>query len=164
MGKLNTAQWEAVVIEAIADFEVHANRKNSSWSFLGGGMERLTDDFFLFNEYMSGFGGERLQRWSSAWGKYIIPSADVKEIEGVEDEQERTQKLNEKLSPILQPLSAFFAAFCHALREGENELTSTDAYWLGLIDEVIGDNSLLCLRHFEENPPGAVPREGAGAE
>jgi hypothetical protein len=41
---------------------------------------------------------------------------------------------------------------CHALQEGENELTATDAYWLGLVDEVVGKN-LLSARSFEEFKP-----------
>jgi len=39
---------------------------------------------------------------------------------------------------------------CHALQEGENQLTATDAYWLGLVDEVIGVKELMSLRMIEE--------------
>lgn len=156
IGKMSTAQMEAAAIKAIAEFEVKANKNNPSWSFRGGGIERLTDDFFLFNEFLSGFGGERLQRWSANWGKYVIPPEVVKEIEAVTDDKERSKKLHETVAPLLAPLTSFFAAFCHALQEGENELTATDAYWLGLVDEVVGED-LLCLRHFEENKPDPAP-------
>jgi hypothetical protein len=50
----------------------------------------------------------------------------------------------------LGPLQAFFVAVCHALQEGENELTATDAYWLGLVDEVVGEQNLLSSRNFRE--------------
>lgn len=158
VGKMTTAQMEAAAIKAIVDFEVKANKTNSSWSFRGGGIERLTDDFFLFNEYLSGFGGERLQRWSTNWGKYILSPQVVQEIESIADEKDRTKRMNEAVEPILEPLTSFFAAFCHALQEGENELTASDAYWLGLIDEVVGEDHLLCLRHFEENQPDPSPQ------
>ena len=64
--------------------------------------------------------------------------------------------MNATIAGLLQPLSSFFAALCHALQQGENELTAEDAYWLGLIDEVVGKDELLCLRHFEENKPDPV--------
>jgi hypothetical protein len=159
IAKMSVAQAEAAAIKAIVEFEVKANRDDQSWSFRGGGIERLTDDFFLFHEYLSGVAGDRLQRWSTNWGKYIVPSEVVKEIDAIADEKERSKKLNETVGPLLEPLTSFFAAFCHALQEGENELTAVDAYWLGLGDEVVGEDQLLCLRHFEENKPDPVPNK-----
>jgi hypothetical protein len=159
IAKMSVAQAEAAAIKAIVEFEVKANRDDQSWSFRGGGIERLTDDFFLFHEYLSGVAGDRLQRWSTNWGKYIVPSEVVKEIDAIADEKERSKKLNETVGPLLEPLTSFFAAFCHALQEGENELTAVDAYWLGLVDEVVGEDQLLCLRHFEENKPDPVPNK-----
>lgn len=160
--KLNKyAQMEAAAIKAIVDFELKENKKNQSWSFKGEGIERLSDDFFLFNEYISGVGGDRFQRWATNWGKYVLPKEVMSEIDATQGEEERTKKLIEKVRPIVQPLSSFFAAFCHALQEGENELTAEDAYWLGLIDEIVGRDDLLCLRHFEENQPRSNDGEGA---
>ena len=69
---------------------------------------------------------------------------------GLTDEVERLKKLLEINKPILQPMLSFFIALCHALQEGENELTATDAYWLGLVDEVIGDDDLWNLRLLYE--------------
>ena len=160
VGKMTQAQIEAGALKAIVEFEVKANKNDASWSFRDGGIERLTDDFFLLNEYLSGFGGERLQKWSATWGKYLVSPEVVSEINAIADEKERTKKLNEKVTPLLAPLTSFFAALRHALQEGENELTAEDAYWLGLIDEVVGQDHLLCLRHFEENQPDPVAANG----
>ncbi|MGB6695807.1 MAG: hypothetical protein WBE56_16590, partial [Terracidiphilus sp.] len=135
---------------AIADFEVKANRKNATCSFRGGGIERLTEDFALFNEYMANFAGDRLQRWSATWGKIAVPANRLAEIEAIQDEEQKTQTLEAEIRTILNPLTSFFAALCHALQEGENQLTAEDAYWLGLVDEVVGRDDLFCLRHFEE--------------
>jgi hypothetical protein len=52
---------------------------------------------------------------------------------------------------------SFFVALCHALQEGENELTAIDAYWLGLVDEVVGEN-LWTIRIMEEFTPD--PEDG----
>ena len=56
----------------------------------------------------------------------------------------------------MEPLSSFFVALCDALQEGENELTAIDAYWLGLVVEVFGEQ-LWSLRAFEEYKPDAQP-------
>jgi enoyl-CoA hydratase/carnithine racemase len=47
---------------------------------------------------------------------------------------------------------------CHALQEGENELTAKDAYWLGLIDEVIGEDlyTIRDLMEYEDDPAEEV--------
>jgi ATP-dependent protease ClpP protease subunit len=164
IAKMSVAQAEAAAIKAIVEFEVKANKGDPDWSFRGGGLERLTDDFLLFHEYLTGFASGRLQEWSADWGKFIVAPEIAKEIDAIADEKERSKKLNETVGPLLEPLTSFFAAFCHALQEGENELTATDAYWLGLVDEVVGEDDLLCLRHMEEDKPDPVPTENAEKE
>jgi hypothetical protein len=156
---MTPAQLQAGALKAIVEYELKSNKHDPSWSFSGGGIERLTDDFFLLNEYIEGFSGDRLQRWSTEWGKYIVPADLVNEINAIPDEKERTKKMSEAIAPFVEPLNSFFAALCHALQEGENELTAEDAYWLGLIDEVVGRDDLLCLRYFEEFRPDPAPDE-----
>jgi len=51
----------------------------------------------------------------------------------------------------------FFFGLCHALQEDKNELTATDAYWLGLVDEVMGEGGLATIRWFEEWQPDPEP-------
>ncbi|NOT26038.1 MAG: hypothetical protein HOP16_08035 [Acidobacteria bacterium] len=156
VGKLSRAKLEANSIKAIVDFEVKANRKNVDWSFAQGGLESLADDFFILDEYLSTAGHERLRKWSTRFGKYILPEVDVAEIDAIADENEQAQKLVDKVTPILEPLWSFFVALCHALQNGENELSAVDAYWLGLVDEVVGEN-LLSARLFQEYTPDPAP-------
>ena len=90
------------------------------------------------------------------------------EIEQITDEGTRTERMIDAVRPGLQPLWSFFVALCHALQEGENELTPVDAYWFGLIDEVIGSTDLAALRligeHVDDPPPAPPTDEGqAGA-
>jgi len=35
----------------------------------------LAEDFFLLDEYLTGFEGKRLRKWCENWGKYILPQA-----------------------------------------------------------------------------------------
>ncbi len=148
-GPKSKAQLEAQIIKAIVDFELRANKKEPSWSFKLHGIDRLADDFYLLDEYLSSYGTKRLTKWCVSFGMFMLPQADLDEIAGITDEAQKEAKYLEKGRPIFEPLQAFFVALCHALQEGENELTAKDAYWLGLVDEVVGEN-LLSFRSFTE--------------
>ena len=52
---------------------------------------------------------------------------------------------------MIEPLWYFVVALCRLLQQGENRLTAVDAYWLGLVDEVVGAR-LPSLRLIAENP------------
>lgn len=156
------AEVEAENINAIVAFELKTNKKNPQWSFRTEGLGRLADDFFLLNEYITTYSSDRLQRWCTSFGKWTLPTSEAEEIEKIADEKERSEKLVEKVRPILQPIWSFFVALCHALQEGENELTAIDAYWLGLVDEVIGETDLWTLRDLFEvqpDPPSSETNE-----
>ena len=114
---------------------------------------------FFCNEYLSTAGHERLRKWSNKFGKYMLPAtADLAEIEATKDADEQAKKLVEKVTPVLEPLWSFFVALCHALQNGENELRAHDAYWLGLVDEVVGEN-LFAIRQFVEFTPDPLTPE-----
>jgi len=57
----------------------------------------------------------------------------------------------------------FFGALCHALQEEENPMTALDAFWLGLIDEVIGEDLPTERKMFERRPLGNNRKRAAGA-
>jgi hypothetical protein len=152
---------EADHIKAIVALEVKNNENNPDWSFTHGGIGSLVDDFFLWNEYMDTFrGSERLREWCLMFARWIVPPEKAKEIEGIEDGKVRADRFVEAVSPIIEPISAFFMALCHTLQEGENELTASDAYWLGIVDEVIGE-PLPTTRWFAEYRQDAKPEDKA---
>jgi len=151
------AEIEARRLKAIVDFEVSSNKKTPEWSFRDGGLSRLADDFFLLNEYLETHTTERIKQWCTSLGKFALTEAERSEIDGIADEPARTEKMIEKVQPILQPVWSFFVALCHALQEDENELTATDAYWLGLVDEVLGEAlpTLRVLQEYQADPAPA---------
>ena len=147
---------EADRIKAILDFEVKTNKDDPSWTFKDGGMARLGDDFFLLNEYLESQQNDRFKSWCRRIGQFALSDADAAELKQIPDEKAKDEKTIEKVQPLLQPIWSFFVALCHALQEGENELTAADAYWLGLVDEVMGQ-SLPTTRWIEENQPDPPP-------
>jgi ATP-dependent protease ClpP protease subunit len=161
------AKEEASRIKAIVDFEVAENKGNIKWTFKDGGLARLVEDFFLVAEYLESHESERLKYWCKSLGKFALTTEEYSEIEKITDENARSEALIKKVQPPIQPLWLFFVALCHALQEDENELTAEDAYWLGLIDEVLGNNQLITMRWFEEwqaDPPAPASQEKSDQE
>jgi hypothetical protein len=147
----SSAKTEGDRLKAIIDFEVSKNRKDPDWTFKDGGIARVADDFFTLNEYLDTHVSHRLVSFCQRYGRFFLSAEAMEDINLVDDENERIERLMDSVRPILQPLWSFFVAFCHAIQEGENELTATDAYWLGLVDEVIGDANLPAFRLIAEH-------------
>jgi len=155
-------QIQAIIIKAIVDFEVSGANSKETPDFRLGGMRRLADDFFLLNEYLTGNSDQKLEDWCGELGRLFLNPEQQIEVEGIADEAERLKRTVEINKPVLQPMLSFFIAMCHALQEGENELTATDAYWLGLVDEVVGENlwNLRLLYEFGEDPEEKAESHG----
>lgn len=143
-------QIQAAIIKAIVDYEVSPANSAETQDFRFGGMRQLAEDFYLLNEYLTGNNNPKLDDWCKTFGRLFLSPEQQTEIDGITDEDERQKKLVEINKPTLQPMLSYFIALCHALQEGENELTATDAYWLGLVDEVVGNSDLWNFRLLYE--------------
>jgi hypothetical protein len=120
----------------------------------------LTEDFYLLTEYLEGKQNQKLHQWCSDFGKFAINPSEKAIVDGITDEKQKTEKIIELVQPVIEPVWSFFVALCHALQEGENELTARDAYWLGLIDEVLGEPDMSARRmigEYEPDPPVSKP-------
>lgn len=144
-----TAKTEAGIIKAIVDFEVRRHKDDPGWTFRKGGLAMLNEDFFVLGERLSALeSGHFDGRCIDAFELILSPS-DLSEIERAPATVRDQMKL-ERVRPVLEPLWSFFAALCHALQEGENELTATDAYHLGLVDEIVGLEGYTSYRYLAE--------------
>jgi hypothetical protein len=86
-------------------------------------------------------------------GDFLLTDEDQQELSAITDEVKKEETRHDKLKPVLRPLWLFFIALCYALHEGETDLTATDAYWLGLINEVVGRQDLPNERLAQEATP-----------
>lgn len=151
----NMARIEAMRIKAMVDYEVGIHKNDPNWTFYDDGLTQLNDDFFHLNEHLEGLDNDRLDNLCTQWGKFALSPSDKKIIDQT-PESSRDEVLIQMKRPLLEPLWSFHVALCHTLQEGENELTAADAYWLGLIDEVMGEKELSGFRQiaeYQEDPP-----------
>jgi len=138
-------------LRAILDFEL-SNNEDPAWSFESLGLRQLRDDFLLLIDYLKPWQNEHLEFICNTWGTFFL-TEDQNAAIAATDEDSRLRLRVEAIKPILRPFWFFFVALCHVLQEGENELTAHDCYWLGLVDEVIGDARLSNLRQIVEFAP-----------
>ena len=137
------------MLRAIIQFELKNNKSDPAWNFRGRGLGRVNDDFYLLQEYLASAFSDQFKQICDRWGKLILSPAELGELDQMPEDQ-RVEKKLEKLRPHFQPAWSFLVALCHALQEGENELSALDAFWLGLIDEVLGNANLPITRYFAE--------------
>jgi len=139
------------MLKIMIDFEL-ANNTDPAWTFVREGTGQLRDDFMLFHEYLGHNQSGHLDDLCRTWGAFVLTDQDNQQILTL-PEPEREEARLAKLRPEFLPLWLFFVALCHALQEGENDLTALDAFWLGLIDEVVGQPDLPILRLVSEFKP-----------
>jgi ATP-dependent protease ClpP protease subunit len=145
------SKLEAEMLRAIIAFEVKSNSKRPDWTFSSRGLSQVTDDFLLLNEYIGHHQNDWIEGFCERWKDFVLEPADKEKIEKLPEDQRKAARVA-KLTPMLLPLWLFLGAICRVLHEAESPLTATDAFWLGLIDEVIGAD-LPTLRKVVENPP-----------
>lgn len=145
----NLAAVEKVMLHASINFEYQQNKGKQEWTLRNGGLTRINDDFLLLGEYFQSTYSTQFRELCKRWAPSILTHDQMQELSSL-DEAEAAKKKLELVRPFFQPFWSYFVALCHALQEAENELTPTDAFWLGLIDEPIGHPDLPLLRYFAE--------------
>jgi ATP-dependent protease ClpP protease subunit len=148
------AETEAQILKIILYLELAVN-KDSDWALSNIGLKQIQDDFRLLISFVTPEDSPFLLGLASTWAPFLISEATTTTIKsdlanGAQD------KIVQEARSAIQPLWFFYFAFCQCLQEGENEFPARDAFWLGLIDEVVGETSLPSLRLLVEHAADAT--------
>ncbi|MBI4906851.1 MAG: hypothetical protein HY820_24700 [Acidobacteria bacterium] len=133
------AVLEAALLAGVIQFELETH-PSPEWTFSGGGLALVEADFHLLIDHLTYQRNEIIEDLGRIWAPYF----------GATKSAEKGETGAEEVKTGMRPLWQFFIALCHSLQEGENPLSATDAYWLGLVDEVIGMPSLPNIRMLVE--------------
>lgn len=150
-------EYEALLLKAVIDYRLQFN-EDSSWT-IREGLHQLNDDFLLLRDSIMRHADPQLEALCNSWGAFVLTAEQTNEIDLLPEPAKREKRLS-LLRPIFQPLWFYFVALCQTLQDGEFGLTATDAYWLGLIDEVAGADLptlRLAFEHRPDSPRGANP-------
>jgi ATP-dependent protease ClpP protease subunit len=157
------AKTERAIIRAIIEYEYRATKKDPSWSFTEENVDRIVEDFRLINDFYIGSHNESLRPLAKNFGPFFLNAEDGETLakDAFESPEKRVDWLLTKTMPEIRPLWYFIVSICRLMQEKENPLTAEDAYWLGIVNEVVG-SGLPCIRQIYENAPDeASPAQDA---
>jgi len=78
--------------------------------------------------------------------------ANYQKLDG-ESKDEAKSLLRQMVGDMIEDFWYFTVSLARSLQQGENRLTATDAYWLGVLDEITG-TSFHGMRAVVEKDPG----------
>lgn len=145
----NEAHSQSRLLKWLIDFKLKEKRKEKNWLFSNTGLGELQQDFALFLDYQSGQHMKTLRDRVKSWGPVCLEATETEEYQQQPDDQKETW-LVAKTEGKIKPLWQLLVSICRSLQLGEHVLPAEDAYWLGLIDEVVGV-SLPNIRSFMED-------------
>jgi hypothetical protein len=154
----SAARQDARVLRALIAHEIK-EMKGKGWQLDELGMNRLVQDYFLLREFNVGRHHPLYYQSVTTWGPEFLNEADnnrFRKFDLQKEEQAAFSFILERAGRYIAPLWFFTVTLSHNLSIGENSVSAEDAYWLGLIDEVIGKN-WQCPRRVMEAREQAEP-------
>ncbi|MFN7920769.1 MAG: ATP-dependent Clp protease proteolytic subunit [Bryobacteraceae bacterium] len=140
------AELETDILKGILDLQGSAESTGRAWPTLAA----LNEHASHLMEFLSHFLGERFQHICEALGDLALEVGEREHL-AMLDPAAASQRKAELVTPRLLGPWSLFVALCSVLQAGENRLTPADAFWLGLVDEVLGDASMPSTRLLYES-------------
>jgi ATP-dependent protease ClpP protease subunit len=155
--RTNFAADDAKVLIGVVKHELRQNA-GKPWRLDERGVEQIVSDYFLLRDYSLGDHTALVKDLLDVYGPDFLTANEIKSFQQIkeDDTKKRLSFLREHAEPKLSPLWYFAVSLCRQLMLGENRLTPQDAYYLGLIDEVIGTNMTgrrVVVEQQSEEPP-----------
>jgi len=140
MGKrINPAADDAKVLIGVVKHELKINRGKASWRLDERGVNQVVNDYHLLRDYNLGEHTAVIDQLIRSFGVGFLSEEEFVEYETLKSDRKKTFALLMKSAgPHLLPLWYFSVSMCRLLMHGENRLTPIDAYYLGIVDEIIG--------------------------
>lgn len=143
-----------VIMHEIADYE--KNKKH--WRIDERGAAKIFSDYLAMRDYNLGEHHGVMGGLIQSFGEDFLIEKDRQQFKKIHSSDAKKGRafLWDKARPTLEPLWYYTVSLCRILLEDENRLTAEDAYWMGIIDEVIGTD-LVGFRVVAEEPQNPKP-------
>lgn len=151
---LPPAEFAVLVLKAILDYELKLLKEKNypPWS-LAHRFGEIEEKLLLLIDKHGDHHTAMIRTLCERWGGFFLTPTEEAELES-KDESDREEWLFSTVQKRLWPIWSFFVSLCRQLQKQDHWLSAEDAYWLGLIDEVIGRDDLSNLRLLSEHAPG----------
>jgi ATP-dependent protease ClpP protease subunit len=153
--KFQNRDWGRVEVDMFRDILNYELRRNKgrNWTLTGGGLAKAVSDFLMVNDFTFGRQRQYMRKFVERRWRLFVSEIEQRELEANFSAMENGQEaLLKHLEQRMEPLWHFVYSLCKRLQESENTLTAFDAYWLGIVDEVLGVQ-LPCIRELVEAGP-----------
>jgi len=147
-----TPQAEAQVrlVKALLDYELARTDRPTNWTLQNGGFDELRQHFLQLADFLVGEHNQHRDRLVRDYGTFMLSKEELAEFRTLPSDTDAAKWLDEKAGPRMAELWYFVLCLCRRLQRGENPFDATAAYWLGMIDEVLG-SGLPCSRQIFES-------------
>lgn len=137
--KVGTPEFERVFFQSILEFKTKKHR-GEPWMLSDGGLAEVASDFDLLHDFHFGSHTKTLTTWVSSFGPMFLSEEQRHAFNDIpkEDDGRRLEYLQKHASRKIRMLWYFVVSFCRGLQKSDYEFTPFDAYWMGLVNEVIG--------------------------
>jgi hypothetical protein len=144
-------ETEKKIFQKILDYELDKNKEVKDWSLMRHGLDDLHNHCLQMLDYLTGNYIKYLEKLVANYGEFLLDADEVtlyKKIKS-EDPAKAAEWIGKQIGGRMQVFWYFVICLCRELQKGENRLPAYEAYWLGLVDEVIG-YGMPCLRVVNE--------------
>ena len=138
---------DSAILKHLVDFEasVLQERKAKGEQVAGFTKETVSliqDDFLRLREFLGGSYNKQALELCYLRGHYFLKKEELEEYGKIQRSsiEERHKFLEEKAAPQVFPLWYLVVSLCRLLQQGEHTFTAHDAWWFGLVDEVLGSD------------------------
>ena len=153
---------ESQILKAIIDYESSKSGTTNKEFLSAAELSAIRDNFYQIR----GLNHERywinLLEIVQRRGVFFLQPDEKEKFDKIAQDQhdERSNYLMSCVAHKLNPIWWFVVSLSRCLQTGEHTIKPVDAYWLGLVDEVIG-SGLPCLREFVQTAQQQSPAHSA---
>lgn len=160
----STAEVEVNMFKRILDFELKKNSKDG-WCLSRGGLDQVVSDFRAFTDFYIGPHNDKVHSMCETYGPYFLTAEETEEHDKLLNQsgEESNTWLRGKTRDRLRPLWYYTVSLCRLLQQRENLISPIEAYWLGLVDEVYGQD-LRTVRELVESQHKSESGEAGTSE
>lgn len=152
--EVTTRPPESQILKAIVDFEGGKTGSTNKESLSASELSAIHDNLYQIRGLYHERYWINLVDIVHRRGVFFLQPEEQKEYENIpkEKDEDRSEFLVSRVAHKLNPIWWFVVSLSRCLQTGEHTINPIDAYWLGLVDEVIGSD-LPCLRQLVAGAP-----------
>jgi ATP-dependent protease ClpP protease subunit len=156
---MSDARFEAELLKAVLSHKVRTHATEANWNLSRGGLDEVRDDFNILHDFHFGTQKRDLARWLGSYGSLFLKDDERAEYTELvkqkpEDRKAHVDWLKPKSEPKIQPLWYLTVSVCRLLQSEDFVLSPSEAYWLGIVDEVPGTDLANLRQMVEAMKPG----------